>query len=82
MTGEQRRKGQRRRGRTRPDRDLHDADPRHQCGWPMFVALMSSLSRGTKFTKFVSEEIATARASHFKAASDPDASQPAPSCAL
>ena len=45
-TGEQRRKGQRRRGKLRPGRDLHGAGParlrdrarqfpRHQSGWPI-----------------------------------------------
>ena len=52
-TAEQRREGQRRRGKLRLGRDLHDAGParprdrarqfpRHQSGWPMFFALMSS----------------------------------------
>ena len=53
-------------------RDLHDAGrarlrdrarqfPRHQSGWPVFFAVMSSFSRETYFTKFVSDEIATTR---------------------
>ena len=67
-----RRKGKRSRGKLRTSRDLHDGPvrprdrawqfPRHQSGWPMFFALMSSFSSGTKFTKFVSEKIATVRA--------------------
>ena len=68
-------KGQRRRGKLRPCRDLHDAGPAqlrdrarrfppNQSGWPMFFALTSSFPRETEFTKFVSEEIATVRARH------------------
>ena len=38
--------------------------PRHPSVWPMFFALFSSFSRETEFTKFVSEEIATARSRH------------------
>ena len=50
-------------------------------GGPRFFALMSSFSSETEFAKFVSEKIATARSRH-TSASDPDARQPAPSCAL
>ena len=32
--------------------------PQHQSGWPLFFALMSSFSKETEFTNFVSEEIA------------------------
>ena len=37
---------------------------RYQSGWPMFFTLVSSFSRETDFTKFVSEEIASARSRH------------------
>ena len=74
-TGRQGREGQRRRGSLRPGPDLHDAGParlrdrshcfpRHQNGWPMFLALMSSFSSETEFTNFVNEEIDTARSRH------------------
>ena len=74
-TGELRRNGQRRRGKLRLGRDLHDAGPArlhdgarrfppNQSGWPVFFALISSFSKETAFTKFVSEEIATARSRH------------------
>ena len=59
-------------------RDCVRQFPRHQSGSPVFLALVSSFSRETDFTKFVGEEIAT----RLEAASDPDARQPAPSCAL
>ena len=73
--GQQRRKGQRRRGKPRPDRDLHDGGPtrprdrarqfpQYQSGWSLFFAPLSSFSRETEFTKFVSNEIATARSRH------------------
>ena len=66
------REGQRWRGKLR---HLHDAGParprdrarqfpRHQSEWPLFFALMSTVSRETEFTKFVSEEIATVRSRH------------------
>ena len=54
--GEQTRKGQGRRGKTRV--------PATSKWVPMFFALTSSVSRETEFTKFVSEEIATARFRH------------------
>ena len=70
-TGDQRRKGQRRRGKLRLERDLREDRPaypldctRHQSGWPMFFALLSSFFRETGFTKFDSEEIVTARSRH------------------
>ena len=74
-TGEQRRKDQRGRGKLRWGLDTHNAGParprgharqfpQHQSGWPLFFALMSSFSRETEFTKFVSREIATARSGH------------------
>ena len=55
--------------------DLHDGGPAlfrdrarrfppNQSGWPMCFALVSSFSRETVFTKFGSEETATARARH------------------
>ena len=46
-------------------------------GCPCFFAFMSSFSGETEFTKFVGDVIATACSR-----SDPDARQPAPSCAL
>ena len=75
-TGEQRRKGQRRRGKFRLGRDLHDlglARPRDRARqFPatskrvahVFFALMYSCSREIEFRKFVNEEIATARSRH------------------
>ena len=67
-TGRQGRRSQRRRGKLRPGRDVDDAGPGQlrdrarrlppiQSGWPI-----SSFSSESDFTKFVSEEIATARA--------------------
>ena len=47
-------------GPARP-RDREQQFPLHQSDWPLFFALMPSFSRETEFTKFVSEEIATAR---------------------
>ena len=71
----QERKGKRRRGKLRPGRDFRNAGParsrdrgrrfpRHHSGWPTFFALMSSFTGETEFTKFVSEEIATALSRH------------------
>ena len=66
-TGEQRRRGQRRRGNRVVIFMMLDGArqfPRHQSGWPMLFALMSSFSRETEFTQFVSEEVAAARSRH------------------
>ena len=71
----QERSGQRRQGKLGPGRDLRNAGPArtrdhgrrfppNQSGWPMFLALMSSFSRETEFTKFVSDETATVRSRH------------------
>ena len=60
---------------TETGRDLHDVGPAHPrdrarrlppnpSGWPLFFALISSLSSETEFTNFVSEKIATVRARH------------------
>ena len=92
-SGKQWRKGQRRRRKMRLGRDLHDASParprdrarqfpRHQSGWPMFLALMSSFSRERVYEICERGDRHSSFPSHFKAASDPDASQLAPSCAL
>ena len=90
-TEQQKCKGQRRQGKLRLGRDLLEVRParprdsarqfpRRQSGWPMFFALVSSLSRETEFTKFVSRH--RPFPSRPEAASDHDAQQPAPSCAL
>ena len=74
-TGRQGREGHRRRGKLRPSRDLHDAGParpcdrshcslRHQNGWPLFFCITVLFLQGDGFTKFASEEIATARSRH------------------
>ena len=68
-------KGQRRRGKLRQRRDFRDVGPARprdrarrflpfQSGRPMFFPLIHSFSRETEFTKFVSEENATARSRH------------------
>ena len=43
---------------------VHGSSRDTKVGGPCFFALMSSFSRETEFTKFVSEEIATARSRH------------------
>ena len=55
--------GQAENGSRPHDAGVHDLPP-NQSGWPVFFALLSSFSRETEFTTFVSEETATACSRH------------------
>ena len=93
-TGRQGRKSQRRRGKLRPGRDLHEAGParlcdrsqcfpRHQNGWPMFFCIAVLLFQGNGVHEICQRgDRHSSFPSQLWAASDPDASQPTPSRAL